>query len=320
MQTYYLSPFQYNEKVQMQVAQNKKPKEIEIRANESAIIRALSKYRVLNKKAITDAVNKMLPAARQKPNFDKEISLLFEGGYLKKYHYKDAENGRGNIVAFTLTEKGVYYAKNKQMRFAYKPLLDSQRYSTAAILEYLTLNLWHLRILECYTESIHGETYQLITRIQEDKNTIIPSCITLENEEWTLLKRFSVAAIPYVKTKDEQSKGVFLNSLLSINAFFNLNKKTHRLSFIIILVDSFQQMEETSRILYSFIPLRKLQVYYAIDEFVNDKEPLRWIYEVDRSIDNKKSVKYNLIDLTQKINDSNVDNAKEEGEKHDAGN
>lgn len=301
MQTYYLSPYHYDENVQMQVAQNKKPKEIEVRANESAIIRALTRYRVLNKKAITDAVNKMLPGPRQKPNFDKEVSILFEGGYLKKYHYKDAKNGRGNIVAFTLTEKGIQYAKDKQMRFNYKPLRDTQRYSTAAILEYLTLNLWHLRILNCYTDSIHGENYQLITRIQDDKNTIIPSCITLENEEWTLLKRFSIAAIPYIKTNEEEAKGVFLNTLLSVNAFFNLNKKVHRLSFIIILVDSFQQMEEASRMIYSFMPLRKLQVYYAVDEFVNDEDPLRWIYEVDRSTDIKNSVKYDLIDFTQKI-------------------
>jgi len=299
MQTYYLSPYHYDEAMQLSVAQNKKPKEIEVRANESAIIRVLTRYRVLNKKAITDAVNKMLPIPRQKPNFDKEVGLLFEGGYLKKYHYKNIQNGRGNIVAFTLTEKGIHYAKEKQMRFSYNPLRDNQRYSTAAILEYLTLNLWHIRILTSYENSVRAESYQLITRVQDEKNTIIPSCITLENEEWTLLQRFSIAAIPYIKADVEESRGTFLNTLLAINAFFNLNKKMHRLSFIIILVDSFQQMEEASRMIYSFTPLRKLQVYYAIDEFVNDEEPLKWIYEVDRTTDTQKSVKYNLIDFTQ---------------------
>lgn len=300
MDTYYLSPYHYEKETQMQVTHNKKPKTVEIKANESAILRVLTKYRVLNKKNITDAVNRMLPEHRKKPNFDKELNILYDGGYVKKYSYKDAKSGRGNVVAYTLTEKGLCHARDKHLNIPYVPLTDDKRYSTAAILEYLTLNTWHLKILSCYPEYILSESYQLPSRVQDEKNIIIPSCIMLKNEAWSLLKQFAVAAVVYKKSDTETATGVFLNTLLSINAFLNQNKKIHKLSFIILLVDSFQQMEEANNLIYSFEPLQKIQVYYAIDEFINDEEPLRWIYEIDKSVNTKKAVKYNLIDLTQR--------------------
>lgn len=304
MNTYYLSPYHYEKTVQMQASHNKNPKKVDIKANESAILRAMAKYRVLNKKAITEAVNRMLPAHRQKPNFDKEVNILYDGGYLKKYHYPDAKNGRGNVVAYTLTEKGLSYVTERQMRLPYQPLTDDKRYSTATVLEYLTLNTWHLRLLLSYAEHIQSETYQLPVRVQNEKNVIIPSCIMFKNDEWSLLKQFAIAAVPYKKANNEEAVGAFLNTLLSVNAFLNNNKKIHKLSFLILLVDSFQQMEEANSLIYSYEPLQRLQVYYAIDEFINDEEPLRWIYEVDKSVDAQKAVKYNLIDLTQKAEDN----------------
>lgn len=296
---YFLSPYHYEESLQMQVAQNKKPKAVHIQGNEAAIIRTLAKYRILNKRGIVAAVNRLLPAQRRKPSYDKEIGILFDGGYIKKYSYKDMDNGRSNVVAFTLTDKGNAYIADNQIRISYIPITDKQRYDTSSVLEHLTLNLWHLRLLEKYEPYIQNESYQLITRIQEDKSTIIPSCIMLENKEWSLLKRFTVTALPFIKVSNEITKGAFLNSIMAINSFLNQNKRTHKLSFIIVLVDSFKQMEEAGNLIASYLPLGKMQIYYAIDEFVNDEQPLKWIYEINVSED-KKSVRYDLIDLTQK--------------------
>lgn len=312
---YYLSPYHYEDELQMVVAQNKKPKNIEIKGNEAAIIRTLAKYRLLNKNCIAIVVNRSLPEERKKPDFEKEIGILFKGGYIRKYYYPDMESGRGNVVFFALTERGIAYGSDKQMKFTYVPLKDTEKYETAAVLETATLNLWHIRLMDCYSSYIRNEGYCMPVRVLEDKNAIIPSCIALKNSEWSLLKEFTVAAIPFCKKDAVQAQGAFLNSLLSINAFLNENRKLHKRSFIIVLTDSFKQMEKASDIIYSYQPLQKLQVYFAIDEYVNDENPLQWLYEVDRDT-GKNTTKFLLIDLTQKIKEQG---AKEPSEKTRAG-
>ena len=295
---YPLSPYEYNENRQMDVLQNKRPKEIKIQGNEAAIIRVLAKYRLLTKSGITTATNRLLPEKRRKPTFDKEISLLFEGGYIKKYCYRTSSNGRENVTAFALAENGIKYATEKQMRFFYDPIKDNNKYTTHAVLEILALNRWHIRLLETYSSFIQSEGYQTPARGTEEKNMIIPSRISFINEDWSLLKQFTIIALPYTKDETIESKGTFLNSLMLINSFLNANRKSYKLSFIVTLVDSFEQMERARALIRSYKPLAKLCVYYAIDEFVNDENPLKWLYEVTyRESDN--AIRYDLIDFTQ---------------------
>ena len=142
---YPLSPYEYNENRQMDVLQNKRPKEIKIQGNEAAIIRVLAKYRILTKSGITTATNRLLPEKRRKPTFDKEISLLFEGGCIKKYCYRTSSNGRENVTAFALAENGIKYATEKQMRFFMIPLRTIR-----SIQHMLYWKYWHL------TDGIYG--------------------------------------------------------------------------------------------------------------------------------------------------------------------
>lgn len=298
-QKYYLSPYHYNLETEMQIVQNKKPKKVDIRGNEAAIIRALALYRLLNKSCITIHVNRMQPPERQKPNHDTEIHNLFQGGYIRRYEYPSAINGRQNVVLYALTEKGVEYALKKQMRFSGKPLTDDKRYSTATALEITVLNVWHTRLLDCYSEYIKTDIYEAPIRILEDKNSVIASCIGFENEEWSLLKSFSIAAIPFCKEYTEQTEGTLINSIMAANVFFKNNKRVHKKPFIIILTESFAQMEKADAMIHSYQILQKLQVYYALDEYVNDKNPLKWLYEVIRD-EKTGDTKFIMIDLTQK--------------------
>ena len=300
---YYLSPYHYDEDTQMEIARSQKEKKVDIKGNESAIIRTLATYRLLNKKCISILVNRMQPEERKKPNHDTEINNLFQGGYIKKYEYPSATNGRGNIVLYALTDKGIEYALNKQMRFPHKPLKDDKMYNTSTALEIAVLNSWHIRLVECYKEYITTEIYETPIRILEDKNSVLPSCITIKNEEWSLLKEVSVAAVPYCKEQTPQTEGVLINSIMAINVFFKNNKRVHKRPFIVVLVESFDQMEKASIMIHSYQIIQKLQIYYALDEYVNDTNPLQWLYEVTRDSETGNT-RYIMIDLTQKEKDA----------------
>ena len=80
---------------------------------------------------------------------------------------------------------------------------------------------------------------------------IIPSRISFINEDWSLLKQFTIIALPYTKDETIESKGTFLNSLMLINSFLNANRKSYKLSFIVTLVDSFEQMERARALIRS---------------------------------------------------------------------
>lgn len=298
---YMLSPYQYDPERQLCIAQHKKPQNIKLQGNEVAIIRTLAKYRVLVKSGIYEMVNETLPENRRKPNFDKELNNLFKGGFIRKYHYEGAQNGRENLVVFTLADKGTKYAKEKQIRFSYTPISDEERYTTSTILELVTLNMWHIQNIKKNKENIRTESYQFSVRLPEGKNAVIPSLITFNNSEWSLLEEFTIAAIPFYKENNKEIKGAFFNSLMSLQSFFSTNKSVHKNHFIVVLVDCFEQMKLASEIIYEFKVLQRLQVYFSIDEYANDEQPLRWLYEVERGKDtNSNTTRYNLIDLTQK--------------------
>lgn len=303
---YYLSPYHYDPQIELEILQNKTAQKITIKGNEAAIIRALAKYRLLQKSGITSCVNKMQPENRQKPNHDSEIHNLFKGGYIRKYSYPDAVNGRQNIVLFSLTQKGINYAIEKEMKLAPGILSDLQRYYTATALEIAAVNQWHLRLMDAYKDYVTLEMYEMPVTVSEDKNAIVMSCINFKNKEWSMLEEFCVAAIPFNKDDSEEAEGVFLNNLFALNSFYKTTKLFwHGKKFIVILTESFAQMEKV----YSFLSAFKIQIpiYCALDEYVNDKNPLQWLYEITR--EDTGDIKYTLIDLTQK--------KKEENEKHE---
>lgn len=301
METYSLSPFHYDAETDFEIVINKKPKDIELKGNEVSIIRALGKYKVLNKRCIISCIRRMQPDNRHKDSYDDEINLLFKGGYIVKYQYPGRSSGRSNTVLYALSAKGLIYAKEKKIRVTLKsqdstttPIL-----TTATALEIMTLNSWHTRVLECYGMQILTELYDSSARVAGDKNCIIPSCITMKTEAGCLFNEVTVLAIAFEKENTLRSEGAFLNKLLAVNSFLRKNNRAYKYAFIVVLVESFIEMERASVKIQSYAPLKRLQVYYAIDEYVNELSPLKWLYDVQNDAETG-TTKYTMINLLQK--------------------
>ena len=295
---YQLSPFHYEPKMRFETIINKKPKEVQIQGNEVSIIRALAKYKILNKHCINGCVRKEQPAKRQKTSYDTEINSLFQGGYIIKYYYPVQINGRSNTVLYALSPKGAQYALSKNIKVSLRGDAEEKIpvFDTVSVLETATLNSWHTRLAECYSSNIITELYDHVTESSDEKNIVVPSFFYLRNTDKHLFSELAVAAIVFKKDRSIEAEGAFINNILAVNSFLYTNRSVYKNGFIVILVESFIEMERASILIQSYSAFSHLQVYYAVDEYVNELSPLEWLYDAQND-EASMTTQYTLVNM-----------------------
>ena len=293
---YQLSPFHYEPMMKFETIINKKPTEIQIQGNEMSILRALAKYKILNKHCINSCVKKEQPLKRQKASYDNEINLLFRGGYIIKYFYPVQINGRANTVLYALSQKGSQYVLSKNIKVSLRGDTEGKIpvFDTVSALETATLNSWHTRLSECYSPNMLTELYDYVTESTDEKNIVIPSFFYIKTTESHLFNELAVAAIVFKKERSIEAEGSFINTILAVNSFLYTNRSVYKNGFIVILVESFTEMERASVLIQSYSAFSNLQVYYAVDEYVNELSPLEWLYDAQND-EESMTTQYTLV-------------------------
>lgn len=300
MEKYLTSPFYYDETMEFDIIIQKKPKKVNLQGNEVSIIRALAKYKLLNKRCIKEAVHLSQPQNRHRDSYDTELGLLFKGGYIVKYQYPDQKSGRANVVLYALSAKGIAYAKEKDIKVPVENIRKDATpvFDTPAALEIASLNAWHIRLLTCYKGRIGAEIYDKPVTIDE-KTAIIPSCVTIKNNKSCIYPAVTAVTVAFKKTETAEAMGSFLNKILALNLFSKRYADEYQNPVVIVITESFTQIERAAIKMQLFKPLENLQVYYTIDEYINKLSPLEYLYSAKNDI-HTATTRYALINLLQR--------------------
>lgn len=256
-----------------------------------ALIRSLAKYGLLNRRNLERAVSMQLPEQLKKPDYKKEIRSLRDAGYLTVYRYPEKEDeilsGRENTVLYGLSDKGIKEAGHRKIKICHPQPQKGEKYKTAAALELAQLNQWHLSIKRLYPGLIKEEYYEQLIHVMSDKGAVVKSIFHLCGKGLFPDGNITLAALPYPKECDEwkddgkstreTARGAFLNSLLSMNAYFKERKSLHN-PMIVVLVDGFPTMEKAYYTIYTYKLLQNMPVYFCMDIHTDGDHVLNWLY------------------------------------------
>lgn len=277
-----LSPYSYIPGKELTVRQKNGGNVSELYGIDTAIIRVLAKYRLLNRANLECAVRMLLPAKYHKPNYIKEINSLFEQGILLRYAYDGrAKSGRENVVLYGLTQRGYDIAAKKRIEVSHKQTDKGKRLATAAALELASINQWHISTLCRYGDIVCAEYYSDIRHIKEDIGVFIPSLIQLTHRSLLLGSTITLIALAYPKTKE--GEGAFLNTLLGINSYTREREEFCVHPMYVVIVDSFERMMEANDRIYAYVLLRRLQIFYTLDMHTAGEGHLKWVYRCQKT-------------------------------------
>lgn len=292
------SPFSYEGTKELKIIKSPEGVPFPLKGVDTAVIRILAKYRLLNRFNLEKELAMMLPRKLHKPDYKKELKMLEEKGYLLRYVYagtdEKEQTGRENLNLYGLTGIGYKEAAKREIYVQHKVSLEGMRLTTTAALELASLNQWHIGIRRLYSDMIQSEYYQEFRHVKRDKGIILPSVFVLKGRRLSLAKRMTLAALPYPKKRKEI--GTFLNTILGINAFVKENADTLPFPMYIILVDGFGQMEEACREVYNYKLLQPMDLYFAMDINTAGERILRWIYQCSISSD-ETNIRYETVNL-----------------------
>ena len=239
-------------------------------AGEKPVLYLLEKYGFMNLHMIAYALK---IKGHKTVNVNKTLKRMQEQGMVLKYTYTPKNPDLPQNDVYALSKKA---RDDSGLSRAKRSPHDYNASNIPYVYEKLALCQWHLKLLAMkntkevmFQRLVGGERFHVL----------VPSLVSVKTR---LKKRILLCALPVARGRSKDAVINFLAQIVFLLRYFAENRKHFHSPVIILLAESFSQIEDVACLLHSLSETKDLYVLYAVDSLVSDDEvnPLKMLYQV----------------------------------------
>lgn len=228
---------------------------------EATIIKALHKYRILNKYVLSRYLTLILKDAGR-DNYDSILHTLYEEGVLTKQIYK-------NITYYELSDAALQYASTK---YKEKPYIELD---TPTRLEIASTAQWHISLLAA------GYRGRDLFYSTSDGIPVMPSLYSFKKGKLS----YKVYSLPIPKTEEHlKATWKMLEQIAEIKADNRSSLHITKQVMVTVLCGStLTEIENMAKILARLDAFRHMKFYFVLDANTKDSIGLEKLYTLEEN-------------------------------------
>lgn len=245
-----------------------------------AILKTLSKYRVLNKKNLENCLMMKNASNWKKENLSKVLKMLRKGGFIYALSTKKGgEDTEYILVLYILSQKGADVLVKRDVSILKEDMYEVPilKEDISEILKRASLNQWHINVISNYQSILKTHKYYSFNA-KKNRNSV-PSMVTIKH--FTIhndkKNQKNVSIFTYAAPRKEEEIVPFMIELLKLQNYL-VAQQRYRPALIVAVCENMAHASWLSWRANHYRQTRPLFLLYSLDIITNSGSLLANLY------------------------------------------